>query len=321
MPTINAAGTVPWRRRDDGAVEVALVHRPKYDDWSWSKGKLEAGEHWPVAAARETAEETGLQVRLGVPLPPTAYRVLDGKGRPATKHVRYWAAEVVGGDGLLENEIDEVAWLDVVTAHDRLDYSHDREQLRALLRADLAGNLETWPLAVVRHAKALPRSAWKGHPDADRPLVPVGLEQADDIADVLAAYGISAIVSSPSERCLTTILPYAADACLEPQLVKALSEEGFAAKGGKRVVREIRRLLELGEPVAVCSHGPVLPTILGAVAKRLAPVQQQCAGTSAAMSEATDLGMDKGEVLVAHVAGVGPHAKVMAVERISPLVE
>jgi 8-oxo-dGTP diphosphatase len=146
--TIDAAGTVPWRRRD-GALEVALVHRPKYDDWSWAKGKLEAGEPWPVAAARETREETGLQVCLGLPLPPTTYRVLDKRGVPATKRVRYWAATVSGGTGALENEIDAVLWLDSLSAHERLDYAHDREQLRFLTRADASDLLVTWPLVLL----------------------------------------------------------------------------------------------------------------------------------------------------------------------------
>ena len=143
MSLIPAAGTLPWRRRR-GDLEVAMVHRPKYDDWSWAKGKLDPGEDWPVAAVRETQEETGLEVRLGLPLPPTTYTV-DSSGDTATKEVRYWSAEVVGGTGELENEIDEVTWLDVAAAHDKLDYARDREQLRALVRADAAGatNVET----------------------------------------------------------------------------------------------------------------------------------------------------------------------------------
>ena len=69
-----AAGTLPWRRRR-GQLQVAVVHRPKYDDWSWPKGKLDPGETFPVAAARETAEETGLVVRLGRPLPTSTYHL------------------------------------------------------------------------------------------------------------------------------------------------------------------------------------------------------------------------------------------------------
>ena len=104
MAIIPAAGTVPWRRRR-GQLEVALVHRPKYDDWAWPKGKLDPDEEWPAAAVRETHEETALEVRLGRPLPAAAYTVLDRDGEPATKEVRYWAAEVTGGGGPLANEI------------------------------------------------------------------------------------------------------------------------------------------------------------------------------------------------------------------------
>ncbi|MDQ2755918.1 MAG: NUDIX hydrolase, partial [Actinomycetota bacterium] len=168
MPVIPAAGTLPWRRRR-GTLEVALVHRPKYDDWSWAKGKLEPGELPPVAAVRETLEETGLEVHLGRPLPSATYTVLDRAGLACTKEVHYWAAEVVGGTGALENEIDEVGWLDVVAAHHRLDYARDRDQLRALMRADAEGVLTTWPLALIRHAKAHPRAGWT-RPDQQRPL-------------------------------------------------------------------------------------------------------------------------------------------------------
>ena len=165
MAIIPAAGTVPWRRRR-GQLEVALVHRPKYDDWAWPKGKLDPDEEWPVAAVRETHEETALEVRLGRPLPAAAYTVLDRDGEPTTKEVRYWAAEVTGGGGPLANEIDEVRWLDVVAASDRLDYARDRDQLRAVVRADKAGGLSTWPLAFIRHAKSLPRGP------VDRPRRP-----------------------------------------------------------------------------------------------------------------------------------------------------
>ena len=318
MSTINAAGTVPWRRLDDGRIEVALVHRPKYDDWSWTKGKLEPDEPWAVAAVRETAEETGLAVRLGLPLPPTAYRVLDRLGRPATKHVRYWAAEVLGGAGDLEHEIDEVRWLDPIAATERLDYVHDREQLRAILRADRRGDLSCWPLAIVRHSQALPRSAWH-HPDPERPLTELGVRQAAVAGGVLAAYGIERLVTSPSVRCVDTLAPYAArlGRALEP--VKGLSEEGFESRGPKRAVRAVRTLLHDGTPAALCSHGPVLPTVLGALLPRMAPAQDQIGAAEATLVEATDLGMDKGEVLLAHVVGLAEQARIVAVERIPPL--
>ena len=136
------------------------MHRPRYDDWSWPKGKLDKDEDWAAAAARETEEETGHTVRLGVPLPSSSYPFLDRDGSMQTKEVHYWAAEVIGGNGKLVNEIDEVAWLGVGEAHARLHYARDRTQLRAVAALHHDGNLETWPLVIVRHARALPRSSW-----------------------------------------------------------------------------------------------------------------------------------------------------------------
>ena len=315
MPTIHAAGTVPWRVID-GTLEVALVHRPRYDDWSWSKGKLEPAEPWPVAAHRETAEETGLDVRLGMPLPQTTYRVLDRDGVPATKRVRYWAAQVTGGHGHLEHEIDHVAWLDSVAAHARLDYSHDRAQLRALVRAHQRGVLATWPLVIVRHALAIPRHSWKGD-DRKRPLSPEGRAQVPRIADALAAYGVRSLVSSPSTRCVQTIAGYAARRGLTTRLRQGLSEEGFANRGPKRVLRAIDDLFSGGEPAALCGHGPVLPTMLSALLPRLAPADDLAAGAAAVLTEAADVGIDKGELLIAQVSGSGPAARIVSVERLA----
>jgi len=112
----------------DGEVEVLLVHRPRYDDWSLPKGKCHAGEADDACALREVAEETGLGCRLGVELASQRYR--DGKGR--AKVVRYWVMEVVNGDGRLVHEVDRVAWLPLEAARRRLSYSRDNEVLDAL---------------------------------------------------------------------------------------------------------------------------------------------------------------------------------------------
>jgi 8-oxo-dGTP pyrophosphatase MutT (NUDIX family) len=122
---VKASGGVVWRRAGRG-IEVALVHRPRYDDWSFPKGKLDAGESWEDAALREVEEEIGLRCRLGHELPPTSYR--DGKGR--AKVVRYWLMEPLDGEFAPSHEVDEVRWLAPADADRLLTYPHDRELLR-----------------------------------------------------------------------------------------------------------------------------------------------------------------------------------------------
>lgn len=304
-----AAGALPWRR-ERGELEVALVHRPRYGDWSWPKGKLDPAEEWPVAAVREVYEETGLLVRLRRPLPSSEYPVLDRAGQSVTKMVRYWAAEVVSGDGALVNEIDEVAWLDVATATTRLSYARDHDQLRALVQADRDGTLTTWPLVVLRHAKAQSRSAWTGA-DQLRPLNARGRARAEALVPVLAAHGVTRVVTSPSVRCLDTVLPYALALGQRPRLKAGLSEEGFA-EHPERATSHLTRLLDRAEAAAVSTHGPVLPVLL----EHLAGIVGS--GESAAkvtLSEAAQRGMGKGEVLVAHIVGKGTRARVVDVER------
>ena len=287
------------------------MHRPKYDDWSWAKGKLDPGEHPSVAAARETFEETGLVVRLGTPLPLAEYPILDATGAPATKMVHYWAAVVTGGSGKLLHEIDEVAWVDVRTANVRLDYARDREQLLALVRAERAGELDTWPLALVRHAKATPRSKWK-RDDRKRPLDAVGRAQATSVAAVLGAYGVTRVVSSSSVRCSATVQPYAASQGLRLRTRDGLSEEGYA-ENPDDAANELARLLARGEPAALCSHGPVLPSLLESLGSR---VGAEHAGLTTRLDEAAKSAMGKGEVLVCHLSGRGDQARVVGVERI-----
>ncbi len=315
--SIPAAGTVPWRLRADDTLEVALVHRPRYDDWAWAKGKLDPQEEWAVAAVRETLEETGLHVRLGPPVPEARYTLLGKDGTPDDKVVRYWSAQVTGGSGHLVNEIDEVAWLDVPAAHDRLSYARDQEQLLAVVRLQQAGQLDTWPLALVRHSHAVSRSAWRGDDDTRRPLDGPGVTRAGAIAPVLAAYGITRLVSSPSLRCTTTLQPYAAAGHRPLHTRTGLSEEGFA-QAPDRAGRHLLRLLERGEPAALCTHGPVLPTLLDALEPLLDLEREGAVEIVEAFGLARDEKLLKGEVLVCHLSGRGEHARVVALERHLP---
>ncbi|MFF4214359.1 NUDIX hydrolase [Streptomyces sp. NPDC001796] len=128
--TIRAAGCVLWRRSPvDGALEICLVHRPKYDDWSHPKGKLKRGEDPLTGALREVAEETGYTAVPGAPLPTARYPV---GGRP--KQVHYWAAEATEGSFAPNREVDRVLWLPPVAARHRLTQPRDKELVDSLLR-------------------------------------------------------------------------------------------------------------------------------------------------------------------------------------------
>jgi 8-oxo-dGTP diphosphatase len=129
VPRVKAAGGVVWRRGAKGHLEILVIHRPRYDDWTFPKGKLESGESHRSAARREVREETGLRARLGPKLVATNYR--DQFGRPKT--VRYWAMTVQGGSFEPNEEVDEVAWLSAKRAAKRLTYSFDQAVLVSLL--------------------------------------------------------------------------------------------------------------------------------------------------------------------------------------------
>jgi 8-oxo-dGTP pyrophosphatase MutT (NUDIX family) len=139
-PDVLAAGGVVWRALtvadEAGAtrpsIEIILVHRPRYDDWSFPKGKLDRAESWEAAARREVAEETGLVCQLGDELPSTVY--VDAKGR--TKQVRYWMMRVVAVEPWVPNaEVDQRRWVPIDEAGRLLTYAHDREMLAGLVEA------------------------------------------------------------------------------------------------------------------------------------------------------------------------------------------
>lgn len=308
-PVIRAAGVLPVRRRG-GALQVALVHRPKYDDWSWPKGKLDRGEDFPVAAVRETLEETGLRVRLGTPLPSSRYAV-----RGVGKVVHYWTGTVVGGGGVLEHEVDDVLWLSPTLASRRLTYERDREQLAAAVQRHRSSALDTWSFLVVRHAHAVAREDWTG-PDPDRPLSAAGRRRAAGrMSALLQAYLPEVVVTSPSCRCADSVRPFAERAGVPLVRKKGLSEEGFSAAPHK-VRKHLRRIFEAAAPAAVCTHGPVLPTVIGSLVERAGP---ELDGHDRWMlTRLVDTPMDKGEVLACTMVGSGDDARVVAVQRHRP---
>jgi 8-oxo-dGTP diphosphatase len=270
--------------------EVVIVHRKRYDDWTLPKGKVEAGESLPVCAVREVHEETGVTIRLGVPLDSISYEA----GNAGLKKVDYWGGVVLDSVRRAPDaEVDVVSWLPVRAALSRLTYSHDHFLVQQHLEQP-----PTTPLIILRHAKAMDRKDWS-RKDSARPINARGRRQARLLVPILNAYGVTSLISSTSTRCVATMLPYAQQEELPIDTHRLLSEEEGEnnAKDVGRLMRKIRAAtLKAGESTAICVHRPVLPHILEAL--NIAPAT-----------------LVTGELLVAHLTSEGA---VHALERHRP---
>jgi 8-oxo-dGTP diphosphatase len=284
-PKIPAAGALLWRPAEQGPA-VVLVHRPRYDDWSFPKGKCLPGEHVLITAVREVTEETGIEINLGRRLRTVRYL---SDGRP--KQVDYWAArpaaQAAGGtDEPAEpapftpnEEVDQLAWLPLTAAGDRLSYQHDTEVLSEFASAPPA----TTSIILVRHASARNKKAWQkaGHPDdLTRPLTPLGHVQAKLLGQILSCFGPARVISSPAERCLATVEPYAAlvGGVVEPApaLAPPPDDRDLTEAGPDEVAAAhdlVSRLVTAGEPVIISGHRENLPAMLRWICEGLgAPV-------------------------------------------------
>ena len=216
---IAAAGGVLWRPAAGDSIETAVVHRPKYDDWSLPKGKLDPGEHALVAAVREVGEETCLQAVAGRRSLQTRYQ-----HRLGPKRVDYWAMQVVGGRFVPNDEVDELRWLPPDHAAALCTHEHDRAVLADLARTDVP-LMPT--LLLVRHASAGERADFDG-PDGLRPLDQRGRAQARRLAEVLPLFGPADLLSAEPLRCQETLAPLADRTGLPVRGVPELGEEAFS---------------------------------------------------------------------------------------------
>jgi 8-oxo-dGTP diphosphatase len=253
---ILAAGAVLWRPAESGgassdAVEVAVVHRPRYDDWSLPKGKLDPGESEPVAAVREIEEETGYAAQLGRRLAAVSYPVEQG-----TKKVRYWAARALGGEFVPNSEVDELVWLPVGAAMKRVQYPHDRKVLRRFAKYPA----DTRTVLIVRHAVAGSKARYKGN-DQERPLDKRGRAQAESLVGLLLAFGATDLHAAPRTRCFQTLEPMAEELGVTIADEPTLTEETYAEdrEAGRLRLAEIAK--SDGTP-AICTQGKVIPDLI-----------------------------------------------------------
>jgi 8-oxo-dGTP pyrophosphatase MutT (NUDIX family)/phosphohistidine phosphatase SixA len=256
--TVRAAGGVLWRRVDS-QLQVALVHRPKYGDWSLPKGKLDAGEAAVVGAVREVREETGFTGIPGPRLGESRYRVLH-RGRDAKKVVQWWAMRAGDGEFVPDAEVDALRWLPLQSAMARVSSGHDGDPLRAFAEHPP----ESTTLLLVRHGWAGSRQSWDG-PDELRPLDERGQQQARAAAEVLAAYCPERVLSAPLTRCTETVRPLAERLGLPVEFAPAAAETENP-RGAKLLVDLLQELAAAGSPAVVCSQGGVIPDAVGALA-------------------------------------------------------
>jgi 8-oxo-dGTP diphosphatase len=282
---ILSAGAVLWRPAAHG-IELLLVHRPKYDDWSLPKGKREPGEHVLLTAAREVLEETSVRPVFGPRLRTVEYLA---HGRP--KQVDYWSALSAHDEVAASHEIDAVSWLPLPQAMGRLSYPHD---------ADVIASLQpraTVPLILVRHASAGHRDSWDGQ-DLMRPLDAEGTMDAPLLADLLACFAPRArVISSPAVRCTESVRPYADrfGGSVEAKAVLTVPGRDSFLDGTDRAetLRHLfRNLVAAAQPVVVCLHRENLPLALAAASAVLdAPPPAE-----------PDLELPKGGFWVLHIA-------------------
>lgn len=247
-----AAGAVLWRPHEDsGQPRIAVIHRPRYDDWSLPKGKLDDGEIEPVAAVREIREETGQLAHLGRRLGVVSYPIPGG-----VKVVRYWAARACGGDFVAGEEADDVRWLSVSEAKKRLTYPSDRKMLANFAKKPA----DTQTVLIVRHGTAGRKSRYHGD-DCKRPLDSKGRAQALSLVPQLLAFGADTLYAADRVRCAQTVEPLAKK--LKAPIAKetTLTEEAYAEDPDAAHERVLEIAAHGGTPV-ICTQGRVIPYLI-----------------------------------------------------------
>lgn len=247
-----AAGAVLWRPdSESGEPRIAVIHRPRYDDWSIPKGKIDPGETAPVAAVREIFEETGQRAHLGRRVAKVSYPIPSG-----TKVVRYWAARSHGGDFEPGDEVDDLLWLPPAQAVKRLSYPLDRKVLTRFLKRPF----DTQTVLIVRHGTAGRKARYKGD-DRTRPLDRTGRKQAKSLVPQLLAFGADEVYAADRVRCSQTVEPLAAALGVAIGCEPTLTEEAYAQSPKAAHKRVLEIAANSGTPV-ICTQGKVIPYLI-----------------------------------------------------------
>jgi 8-oxo-dGTP diphosphatase len=250
---IRAAGALLWRETQERTIEIALIHRPRYDDWTLPKGKIEEGETALQCAYRELVEETGIKASFTRQLGSIDY-VENGEG----KRVIFWAAHCAlnASTFIANEEVDQLRWLPCEEAMELSTYQSDREMIANFQSQEQ----RTDTLIILRHAKALERGDWD-EPDSQRTLNEVGFDQAQLLIKHLEPFAIDEVYTSDYTRCMQTVTPLAHTRGLSITGVPSLNEQIFE-EDPSRAVAFANALKQDEKNIVICSHNPVIPTML-----------------------------------------------------------
>ena len=258
-PTVIAAGSVIWRKRDN-QIQIALVHRPRYDDWSLPKGKQDPGESLIACAYRETLEETNLKVSFGPYIGDIEYFVAEG-----LKKVYYWSARLADDSPEFHpnEEVDLLEWHSLQDAIEKSTRDSDREIIEKFVNIPF----DSYPLIMLRHAKALEREEWQGE-DEDRPLEQLGQQQARRMLSLYQVYGLTQIHTSDAVRCHDTVEQMAKALGIALTITNKVSEYTWK-KNKEKAIDYAKDLIKINEPIILCSHNPVLPRMMEKLTKKI----------------------------------------------------
>ena len=256
---IVAAGAVVWRKNDKGITEVAIIHRPKYDDYSLPKGKIEANESLISCAYREVFEETNLTTQFGPFLGEVEYFSPDG-----LKRVSYWSAKSIGEENIFKpnNEVDKLIWSPLSKAIDKLTSETDKEIIGRFVNSFY----DSQPLILLRHGKAVARSEWPADDD-DRALDALGQTQANRLLSIYQVFNLKEIHTSDAIRCYDTVSPMAKSLNMNLIVTGKISESSFK-KDKEKAFEYLKEVLKSDKSAILCSHNPVLPKLLAKVSKK-----------------------------------------------------